>query len=61
MNALTDTYPWGLKEMSRHRQAELDALKSESFQSLLKKKKLNILMYDQLLDEKGVETLENPF
>ncbi len=61
MNALTDTHPWGLKEMSRHRQAELDALKSEAFQSLLKKKKLNILMYDQLLEKKGVEALENPF
>ncbi|MCD6234975.1 MAG: ChbG/HpnK family deacetylase [Candidatus Marinimicrobia bacterium] len=61
MNALTDTHSWGLKEMSRHRQAELDALKSEAFQSLLKKKKINILMYDQLLEEKGVKALENPF
>lgn len=61
MNTLTDTHPWGLKEMSKHRQAELDALKSDAFQSLLKKKKLNILTYDEILAKKGVKALKNPF
>ncbi len=61
MNAMTDTHPWGLKEMSRHRQAELDALTSSEFKSALKKKKISLLTYDQLLKEKGPEQLKNPF
>ncbi len=61
MNALTDTHPWGLKEMSRHRQAELDALTSDKFKTALKKKNVNVINYDQLLQEKGIEQLKNPF
>lgn len=61
MNAMTDTHPWGLKEMSRHRQAELDALTSFEFRSALKKKKVSLLTYDQLLKERGPEQLKNPF
>jgi hypothetical protein len=58
---LTDTHPWGLKEMSRHRQAELDALKSSEFRSALKMKKINMITYDQLLKKKGLKQLKNPF
>lgn len=61
MNAMTDTHPWGLKEMSRHRQAELDALVNPEFQKLLKKKNITLLTYDQLLNEKGPEQLKNPY
>jgi hypothetical protein len=61
MKAMTDTHPWGLKEMSRHRQAELEALTSPEFRFVLKKKKVNIVTYDQLLKEKGPEQLKNPF
>jgi chitin disaccharide deacetylase len=61
MNVLTDTHPWGLKEMSRHRQAELDALKSSEFRSALKMKKINMITYDQLLKKKGLKQLKNPF
>ncbi len=60
MAAMEDLNPFGPKEMSRHRQAELDALISPAFQHLLHDKKYRLVNYGILNKEKGLGSMKRP-
>jgi chitin disaccharide deacetylase len=50
MSALEDLNDFGLEEMSKHRQAELDALTSPEFLELIHRKNIKVMSYGQYLD-----------
>ncbi len=60
MDALIDLNPFGPKDMSRHRQAELRALVSPEFQSLVKERKIRLKTYADLIHEVGLENMRRP-
>ena len=60
MKALEDLNPWGPKEMSRHRQSEMNALLSDKFQSLVHSPKYRLVNYKTLIDEKGLASMKRP-
>ncbi len=60
MNAMEDLNPFGPKEMSKHRYAELNALISPSFQQLLRDPKYRLVNYRLLNQEKGTGTMKRP-
>ncbi len=51
MDALVDLNSFGLSQMSRHREAELEALTSERFLSTLKEKGVRLLTYRDLVQK----------
>lgn len=60
MDALVDLNPFGPKDMSRHRQAELRALVSPEFRSLLSERNIRLKMYSDLIREIGLENMMRP-
>jgi chitin disaccharide deacetylase len=60
MSAMEDLNPFGPREMSRHRQAELDVLIAPGFQRLLKNPQFRLVNYKLLNKEKGLETMKRP-
>lgn len=58
MRAMEDLNPSGPKEMSRHREAELKALVSPEFQSLLKSPRYRLVNYGTLIKEKGLKGMK---
>ncbi len=58
--ALQDMNVFGPKEMSKHRQAELDALLSPDFQSLIHSPRFKLTNYRQLIDERGLSSMKRP-
>lgn len=60
LNAMEDLNLFGLKNMGKHRQAEMNALLSPQFQSLIHSSKYRLLNYRQLIDEKGLDTMKRP-
>ena len=60
MNAMEDLNPFGPKEMSRHRYAELNALISRPFQQLLRDPKYRLVNYRMLNKEKGTGSMKRP-
>jgi len=60
MNALEDLNTFGLREMSRHRQAELQALCAPRLHGYLRKQAILPLTYRQLITEKGLESMQSP-
>jgi hypothetical protein len=60
MNALVDLNPFGPKEMSRHREAELRALLSPEFRSLLAERNVRLKTYADLVKEIGLENMQRP-
>jgi len=48
LSAMEDLNPFGPKDMSKHRQAELDALVSPSFRALLQQEKFRLVNYRNL-------------
>ena len=58
--AMEDLNPFGPKDMSKHRQAELDVLVSPAFQQLLRDKKYRLVNYGMLNKEKGLGTMRRP-
>lgn len=60
MAAMEDLNPFGPKEMSRHRNAELNALLSAQFQLLLLDKKYRLVNYRMLNEEKGISNMKRP-
>lgn len=58
--AMEDMNSFGLKEMSRHRQAELDALLSEGFLKEVRSGKFRLVTYGDLLSEVGVQGMRRP-
>ena len=60
MSAMEDLNPFGPKEMSKHRYAELSALLSPSFQQLLQNQKYRLVNYRMMNEEKGRESMRRP-
>jgi len=60
MNALIDLNPFGLPQMSRHRQAELKAVCSRKLRKTIKKKNIRLITYRDLISDLGVETMKSP-
>ena len=60
MNTLVDLNPFGPKEMSRHREAELRALLSPEFRSLLNERNIRLKTYADLIKEVGLEKMQRP-
>lgn len=60
MSAMEDLNTFGLKEMSKHRQAELKALISPQFLQLLQSKSYRLINYKMLNEEKGLESMKRP-
>jgi len=58
--AMEDLNPFGPKDMSKHRQAELDALVSPEFQQLLHEQRFRLVNYGMLNREKGLGTMKRP-
>ncbi len=55
MNAVDDPFP-----VSRHRQAELDALLSKAFGKAAKKKKVRFVTYKDVVSEMGLDAMTRP-
>jgi predicted glycoside hydrolase/deacetylase ChbG (UPF0249 family) len=60
MIAMEDLNPFGPKDMSKHRQAELRALLSPSFQQLINDPKFRIITYGMLNKEIGLQSMKRP-
>lgn len=58
--ALVDLNPFGPENMSQHRVAELSALVSAEFSTLLEEKKIKLITYKDLIDRVGLENMTSP-
>ncbi|HOE64339.1 MAG TPA: ChbG/HpnK family deacetylase [Candidatus Sumerlaeota bacterium] len=61
MQAMTDLNATGLFEMSKHRQAETDVLCNPRFKATVRDKGVELIGYEELLEEFGVEGMSPPF
>jgi chitin disaccharide deacetylase len=60
MQAMIDLNPFGLKEMSRHREAELNALLSSVRNDEFRKRGITLINYDDLINDRGLENMKSP-
>jgi len=60
LKAMEDLNVYGPKNMSEHRQAELNALISPQFQSLIHSSQYRLVNYRQLIEEKGLKNMKRP-
>lgn len=60
MSAMEDANPWGPKDMSKHRNGELNGLISPQFQQLLHHPKYRLVNYRMLNEEKGLGSMKRP-
>lgn len=60
MSAMTDLNPFGPKDMSKHRNAELNGLLAPQFQQLLHDPKFHLVNYGMLNKEKGLSSMKRP-
>lgn len=60
MSAMEDLNLFGPKDMSKHRNAELNALISEPFQKLLHSAKFRLVNYRIMNEEKGLNSMKRP-
>jgi hypothetical protein len=60
MSAMEDANPWGPKDMSKHRNGELNGLLSPKFQQLLRDQKFRPVNYRMLNEEKGLGRMKRP-
>ncbi|MBI5661805.1 MAG: ChbG/HpnK family deacetylase [Ignavibacterium album] len=60
LSALIDLNEFGLKEMSRHREAELNALLKAVLNNLFKERKIKLLNYSDLIKLKGLDQMKSP-
>ncbi|MCX6136165.1 MAG: ChbG/HpnK family deacetylase [Ignavibacteriales bacterium] len=60
MQGMQDLNPSGPKDMSRQRQAELDALLSQEFHKLLSDGRYHFVTYRQMVEAKGLESMKRP-
>ncbi len=60
MQALKDMNEFGLPEMSRHRQEELQSIISPEVRKLLKKKGVKLITYKDLIKMVGLENMYRP-
>jgi predicted glycoside hydrolase/deacetylase ChbG (UPF0249 family) len=60
LSAMEDLNPFGPKEMSKHRNGELNGLISPQFQQLLHDVKYRLVNYRMLNEEKGLGSMKRP-
>jgi predicted glycoside hydrolase/deacetylase ChbG (UPF0249 family) len=60
MDALEDLNTFGPRDMSKHRQSELNALISPQFRDLLEKKHARITTYHELVRDRGLGAMKRP-
>ncbi|MBK8953687.1 MAG: hypothetical protein IPM85_17085 [Chitinophagaceae bacterium] len=60
MSAMEDLNSFGLKEMSKHRNAELNALTSKKLLNLLNGPKHRLIHYGMLKTETGLNNMKRP-
>ncbi len=60
MDVLEDANPWGPKDMSKHRAAELTGILSPQFLQLLRDPKYRVINYRMLNKEKGLDAMKRP-
>jgi len=60
MQAMEDLNTFGLKEMSKHRQGELDAVTSAAFREAIKENGLTPITYRDLINMVGLENMTRP-
>ena len=60
LQAMIDMNSFGLKEMSKHRAAELNALLSAKEQILFEKNNINLINYGDLINKIGLENMKSP-
>ncbi len=60
LQAMVDLNTFGLKEMSKHRQAELKALIDPSTKKMLNSGKFNLITYRQLIENSGLSSMKRP-
>jgi len=61
MAAMTDLNPGGLKEMSRHRQAEADVYSSPELRAAIERKGIELVGYKELIRERGLEAMRRSY
>ena len=60
MSALRDLNPFGLEEMSRHREGELKALLSPEFKKEVRKHNIRLITYRDVISEMGLKSMKRP-
>lgn len=60
LSAMIDLNEFGLKEMSKHREAELNALLKAIINNDFTKRKINLLNYSELIKLKGLDQMHSP-
>ncbi len=60
LRAMKDLNVFGPKYMSRHRNAELNALLSPKFMETIKKSGIRLINYSQLIDRVGLKNMKDP-
>ena len=60
LQAMIDMNSFGLTEMSKHREAELNALISAKHQNIFEKNNINLVDYSDLISEIGLDNVESP-
>ena len=60
MQALIDLNSFGLQDMSKHRQAELNALLNPKFLKVIKRNSIKLINYDELISESGLNKMKRP-
>jgi hypothetical protein len=60
MNALEDLNEFGLKEMSRHREGELNALLNPELLTILKDNNVRIITYNDVIEKVGLKNMYRP-
>ena len=60
LSGLIDLNSFGLKNMSKHRQAELNAWKSKRIQNLLNSEKFSLITYKELINDLGLTNMKQP-
>lgn len=60
LSAMIDLNEFGLKEMSKHREAELNALWKAILNNDFTKRKINLINYSELIKLKGLDQMHSP-
>jgi len=60
LRAMIDMNSFGLKGMSKHREAELNALLSGKNENIFEKNKITLINYNDLIKEIGLDKMESP-
>lgn len=60
LRAMIDLNPFGLSEMSKHREAELNALIAAKRENIFELKNIKLINYDYLIKEVGLNKMKSP-